>query len=35
MHRDIKPKNVLLDNDLQAKITDLGISKVLEDKEKT
>jgi serine/threonine protein kinase len=31
----LKPKNVLLDKKLNAKLTDLGISRVLENKEKT
>jgi eukaryotic-like serine/threonine-protein kinase len=35
IHRDLKPKNILLDDNLSAKITDLGIAKVLENKEKT
>jgi serine/threonine protein kinase len=35
IHRDLKPKNILLDENLSAKITDLGIAKVLENKEKT
>jgi len=35
VHRDLKPKNVLLNEKLEAKLTDLGIAKVLENKEKT
>ena len=35
VHRDIKPKNVLLDTHDEAKLSDLGIAKVLENKEKT
>lgn len=35
VHRDIKPANVLLDSDLNAKLTDLGIAKVLENKQQT
>ena len=29
LHCDIKPKNVLLDNSLNCKLTDLGLSKIL------
>lgn len=32
VHRDIKPKNILLNKKLEAKLTDLGIAKALEDK---
>ncbi|KRX00145.1 Protein kinase-like domain [Pseudocohnilembus persalinus] len=35
VHRDIKPKNILLNDKKQAKLTDLGIARALEDKEKT
>jgi serine/threonine protein kinase len=31
MHRDLKSQNILLDKDLHAKITDFGISKIIED----
>jgi len=35
MHRDLKSQNILLDEDLHAKITDFGISKIIEDPTKT
>lgn len=35
VHRDIKPKNILLNENDEAKLADLGIAKVLENKEKT
>ncbi|EGR31355.1 hypothetical protein IMG5_111990 [Ichthyophthirius multifiliis] len=35
IHRDLKLSNILLDKKLNAKITDLGIAKLLENKEKT
>ncbi len=35
VHRDIKPKNILLDSNNKPKISDLGIARALENKEKT
>ncbi len=35
VHRDIKPKNILVDNDFNVKISDFGVAKMLENKEKT
>lgn len=35
VHRDIKPQNILLNHSLDAKLTDLGIAKVIHNKEKT
>ena len=35
VHRDIKPKNILVDKNFNLKISDLGVAKILLNKEKT
>lgn len=30
MHRDLKPQNILVSNDLQIKIADFGLSKIFD-----
>jgi len=35
VHRDLKPQNILLNEKFEAKIADLGIAKLLENREST